>query len=343
MIAKSPFDLIFGDLFFEMQGVLPQTPVYVKLEGFNVGRSIKLKSALAIIEDFEQRGILHPQSKIIESSSGNFGLALSIVCSVKGYSFTCVSDPNINPYTHRLIETYGGQVIIVDQRDANGGYLNTRIDLIKRRLAEDRHLIWINQYANPLNKGAHSRWTAPEIHRAFPELDYLFIPAGTTGTLMGCAEYFREHSPKTKLIAVDTQGSVTFGHAAGARHIPGVGTSRRPELFDPHYIDDVVMVPEQETVLMCRRVLKHHGLLVGGSTGTALCGIEHYSAAIPVGATVVTISPDFGEHYVDTVYDDDWVLDHYPLLAEQIENTEHIPPSLAALFPPRSFAEGQVL
>jgi len=343
MITRSPLDLIFEDLFFEMQEILPQTSVYVKLEGFNVGRSIKLKSALSIIEDLEQRGLLHSKSKIIESSSGNFGLALSIICNIRGYCFTCVTDPNINSHTRRLIETYGGRVVIVDQRDVNGGYLNTRIELIKRWLAEDPYLIWINQYANPLNKGAHSRWTAPEIHRAFPNLDYLFISAGTTGTLMGCAEYFREQSPKTQLIAVDSKGSVTFGHAAGSRHIPGVGTSRRPELFDPCYIDDVVMVPEQETILMCRQVLKRHGLLVGGSTGTALCGIQHYSAAIPSGATVVTISPDFGEYYVDTVYDDSWVLDHYPMLAGQIKDAEHIPPSPAALFSSRSFAEEKVL
>lgn len=333
MIVRSPFELTFGDLFFEMPGILTQAPVYVKLEGFNVGRSIKLKPAMAIIADLEQRGMLHPHSKIVESSSGNFGLALSIVCGVKGYPFTCVSDPNISAQTRRLIETYGGNVVIVNQRDANGGYLHTRIALIKRWLAEDRDLVWINQYAHPVNKGAHTRWTAPEIHRAFPELDYLFIPAGTTGTLMGCAEYFRAQAPKTQIIAVDSEGSVTFGHPAGPRHIPGIGTSRRPELLDPGCLDDVVLVPEPQTVLMCRWVLRKHGLLVGGSTGTVLCGVQHYAASIPAGASVVAISPDFGESYADTVYDDAWTLARYPMLAEQLKAARRFPPVTAVQTP----------
>lgn len=170
---------MFGDVFYEMDDILPQTPIYVKLEGFHTGRSIKIKPALAIIEDLEQRGVLHPGSSIIESSSGNLGLALSIVCGVKGYAFTCVSDPNITMQTRRLIEVYGGQVVIVDQRDANGGYLNTRIELIQRCLAEDPDLVWINQYANPFNKNAHIQTTGPEILNAFPNLDHLFIAAGT--------------------------------------------------------------------------------------------------------------------------------------------------------------------
>ena len=157
MIAKSPLELTFGDVFYEMNGILSEAPVYVKLEGFHMGRSIKIKPAIAMIEDLEQRGLLQPESKLVESSSGNMGLALSIVCSAKGYDFTCVSDPNISEPTRNLIELHGGRVVIVDQRDSNRGFLNTRIELIERWLEEDPTLIWINQYANPLNKSrAHT-------------------------------------------------------------------------------------------------------------------------------------------------------------------------------------------
>jgi 2,3-diaminopropionate biosynthesis protein SbnA len=318
MIAKSPLELMFGDVFYEMSGILSEAPVYVKLEGFHIGRSIKIKPAIAMIEDLEQRGLLRPGSKLVESSSGNMGLALSIVCSAKGYDFTCVSDPNISEPTRNLIELHGGRVVIVDRRDSNGGFLNTRIELIKRWLEEDPTLIWLNQYANPLNKGAHTQSTGPEILNEFPQVDYLFIAAGTAGTVIGCAEFFDEHSPQTKVIAVDTVGSVTFGHEAGPRHIPGVGMSRKPELVDPSFLDDVLMIPEHETVLKCREVRRATGLVVGGSTGTVLCGVERYANRVRPGETAVAISPDFGDCYADTVYNDDWVLERFPMLADEL-------------------------
>ena len=319
MIFRSSLELRFSDVFFEMRDILPHAPVYVKLEGFNVGRSIKLKPALHIIEDLEKRGVLRPGSRVVESSSGNLGVALSIVCSVKGYPFTCISDPNINKQTRRLIEVNGGNLVIIDKRDANGGFLNTRIELIERMLAEDRDLVWINQYANPANKGAHAKMTAPEILRAFPDLDYLFIAAGSTGTLMGCTEFFRQREVQTQIIAVDSVGSVTFGHAAGPRYIPGAGTSRKPELLDICDVDEVLMIPEHETVLMCHRVRQAHGLLVGGSTGTVLCGVKRLADRIGPDAKVVAISPDFGDSYADTIYNEEWVLEHFPMLEDQLE------------------------
>jgi cysteine synthase A len=322
MIARSPLQLTFGDVFFELDGILSQGPVYLKLEGFHVGRSIKIKPAIAMIEDLERRGLLRPGSKLVESSSGNMGLALSIVCGAKGYEFTCVSDPAIQAPTRHLIEVYGGRVVIVDRRDENGGYLKTRIELIERWLEEDPDLIWINQYANPLNKGAHFRSTGPEILDQFPEVDYLFIAAGSTGTLMGCAEFFGEHSPRTTVVAVDTVGSVTFGHEPGPRYIPGVGTSRKPELADRGLFDDVAMIPEQDTVLMCRQVRRTSGLLVGGSTGTVLCGVQRYANRARPGEIAVAISPDLGDSYADTIYDDDWVLEHFPMLADRLHSSD---------------------
>jgi cysteine synthase A len=322
MIVNSSLELMFGDVFFEMRGILPHVPVYLKLEGFNVGRSIKMKAAINIIGDLEKRGILHSGSKVVESSSGNLGLALSIVCSIKGYAFTCVSDPNITEQTRRLIEVNGGKIVIVDQRDANGGFLNTRIDLIKHWLTEDPDLVWINQYANPANKEAHMQTTGPEILRHFPDLDYLFIAAGTTGTLMGCAEFFRQREARTQIIAVDTEGSVTFGHPAGPRYIPGVGTSRKPELVDTRYVDEVLMIPEQDTVLMCHWVRHSYGLLVGGSTGTVLCGVKRLQDRISNRAWVVAISPDFGDAYADTLYNHEWVLARFPMLDGQLDDLQ---------------------
>jgi cysteine synthase A len=312
MRVDSPLELVLGDLFLTVRGVLPETPVHVKMEGFNMAGSIKLKPAIEMIEDLERRGTLGPGRRVIESSSGNLGVALSLVCRVKGYPFVCVSDPNLTPTNRRLIEAYGGRVVIVEQRDANGGYLQSRIALIERWLARDPALVWTNQYANLANKAAHARWTAPEILRAFPTLDVLVVGAGTTGTLMGCAEYVRRNAPRVRIVAVDAEGSVTFGFPPRKRYIPGLGTSRRPELADATLVDDVVIVPEAETIAMCHWLLDRHGWLLGGSTGTVLAGVRRWARHIEAGSTVVTISADLGERYLDLVYDDDWLARHFP-------------------------------
>jgi cysteine synthase A len=307
MRVTSPLDLLLGDIFLKVSGVLPQTPVHLKLEGFNMAGSIKLKPAIHMVEELERQGVLKPGKKVIESSSGNLGVALSLVCSCKGYPFVCVSDPNITSDNKRLIEAYGGEVLIAEERDPNHGYLQGRLSLIARLMEQDPALVWTNQYASAANKGAHSRWTGPEILREFPDLDVLVIGAGTTGTLMGCAEYVREAAPRVRIFAVDAEGSVTFGHPPGKRHIPGLGTSRRPELADPSVIDEILLIPEVETVGMCHWLLQRHQWLLGGSTGTVLAGVRRLSPLIRECETVVAISPDLGERYLDTVYNDEWL------------------------------------
>jgi cysteine synthase A len=171
--------------------------------------------------------------------------------------------------------------------------------------------VWLNQYANPNNWKAHYRTTAPAIARQFPQLDVLFIGAGTTGTLMGCARFFREWHRRVQIVAVDSVGSVTFGGAPGRRLIPGLGTSIRPPLLDTFYVDDVVRVEEADTVRACHR-LARHGFLFGGSTGTVVSGatswlMEHGGRDL----TAVAIAPDLGERYLDTVYQTNWLEDLY--------------------------------
>jgi cysteine synthase A len=309
MIIASPLELQWNDLFYHLSG-FPHgtTDVYLKIEGYNIAGSVKLKPALQMIQAMEAQGILQPgKNKIIESSSGNLGVALSIVCHVKGYPFTCVTDPNITPHHEKQIRQYGGKIIKVTDKDANGGYLQTRITLIQDTVRADPSYVWTNQYANEANIQAHYEHTAPAIHREFPTLDYLFLGAGTTGTLGGCARYFQKHAPATKIIAVDSLGSVTFGGPPGKRHIPGLGTSRRPEIFSMENVHAVIMVPEIETIAMCYEMLETYGLWIGGSTGTVLCGVRRYQDNIEDHATVVALSPDLGERYVDTVYNPDWV------------------------------------
>jgi cysteine synthase A len=281
--------------------------LFLKIEALNPAGSIKMKAALGMVRDLEQRQLICADTNLIESSSGSLGVALSIICAERGYRFTCVVDPNTSTHNIRMMKTLGADVVMVEQRDANGGFLATRIAYIRQLTERDARYLWLNQYANPENPRSHARTTARAIFDSFEQVDYLFVGAGTTGTLMGCLQFFGQHSPSTKVIAVDSIGSVTFGQPAGPRHIPGLGTSRRPEIFNPGGIHALEMVAESDAVAMCRYLARSNGILAGGSTGTVLSALVNWRDRIPAQATVVAISPDFGERYLNTVYDDDWV------------------------------------
>jgi len=128
MIVESPLDLIFPDLFYRLQSFAGKHDVFLKLEGFNVTGSIKIKTAIGLIDDLERRGVSHPgKTVIVESSSGNLGLALSLVCAIKGYKFICVTDPNANRSTKKGMELYGASVVEVKDRDPAGGFLGSRL------------------------------------------------------------------------------------------------------------------------------------------------------------------------------------------------------------------------
>lgn len=314
MIVDSVADLAAPPIFMRLNGLLPHCPVYLKIEGLNVAGSIKLKTARQLVEDLERAGKLRPGCRVIESSSGNLGLAMAIVCLAKKYHFICVTDPNALPQTRRMIASFGAEVVVIEKRDPAGGYLQSRLDFIQRALAADPQLVWTNQYASPSNARAHYKTTAPEILQYFPQPHWVFLGAGTTGTSMGCGAYLREHAPKTRVVAVDSIGSVTFGGKAGARYLPGIGTSRRPELADESLVDQVTMVAEADAVTMCREVLRTHGLLLGASTGSVLAAIVANAGAIRAGDTVVAVSADLGDRYLDTLYDDSWIAARFQAL-----------------------------
>jgi N-(2-amino-2-carboxyethyl)-L-glutamate synthase len=314
LIADNTLELIFDKVFYRLDKFLPfKGNIFLKLEGLNPASSIKIKPAMRMIESLEEKGKISPDhNHIIESSSGNLGVALSLVCSLKGYKFTCVSDPNISSRNEQYIRLFGAELLIVKERDENGGFLKSRIDLIKKLVEEDRNVFWLNQYANSENKNAHYLNTALSIFESFSEIDYLFVGAGTTGTIMGCAEYIKNNRLKTKIVAVDPVGSVTFDFPANKRYIPGLGTSRKPELVDKSLLDDIILVKEEDTIIMCRRLLREKSLFVGGSTGTVLAGIDAYTSKLTTAKKIVAISPDFGDGYLDTIYDDQWVLERFP-------------------------------
>ncbi|HKO62036.1 MAG TPA: 2,3-diaminopropionate biosynthesis protein SbnA [Pyrinomonadaceae bacterium] len=310
MIIDSTLDLIFRDLFYRLPAFAGTHEVFLKLEGFSVTGSIKIKAAIELVEDLERRGIARPRETVlVESSSGNLGLALSLVCAIKGYQFICVTDPNATRSAIRGIELYGGKVIVVEDCDPANGYLGTRLKKIDEILRTNPSAVWLNQYANVANKNAHARQTGDEIAREFDRVDWIFVGTGTTGTLAGVSERLRSKFPKIKVVAVEPVGSVTFGGPSAKRSIPGIGTSVRPKLADLAQPDRIVEVSEARTVETCLSFVRDYHLLVGGSTGTVLAAVQQLSPEFRSDDTVVAISPDLGEKYLDTVYDPIWV-DH---------------------------------
>lgn len=286
-------------------------PLFLKCEGFNFAGSIKLKAATEMVEAAERSGTLKPDSVLVESSSGNLGVALSMIAASKGYRFLCVTDRRCNLTTRLMMEALGARVHIIEEPDPESGLVGARINYVRAVCAGDDRYLWLNQYSNPSNWMAHYRRTAPAIARQFPQLDVLFVGAGTTGTLMGCARYFRQWHRPVRIVAVDAVGSVTFGTAPGPRRIPGLGMSTCPPLLDQSYVDEVVHVEEADTIRACHRMARS-GFLFGGSTGTVVSGAARWLARHDTRKlTAVAISPDLGERYLDTLYQTNWLVDAY--------------------------------
>ncbi|MFD0969299.1 2,3-diaminopropionate biosynthesis protein SbnA [Plantactinospora endophytica] len=302
----NPQDFHQDDLYVDLAPLLGRN-LHLKCEGFNFAGSIKLKVAAEMVAQAERDGTLRPGSTIVESSSGNLGVALSIVAANRGYRFVCVTDTRCNLAAKLMMTALGGQVYTVTEPDPVSGLLGARLRYVRELCASSPQYVWLNQYANSGNWRAHYRHTAPSIVRRFGNLDVLFVGAGTTGTLMGCARYLRDTRQRAKVVAVDAVGSVTFGGVPAPRHIPGLGTSVRPPMLDERYVDDVLHVREADTVRMCR-TLAGHGFLFGGSTGTVVSGaLDWLAANDPQGRmTAVAIAPDLGERYLESIYQPGW-------------------------------------
>ncbi|MFF6780686.1 2,3-diaminopropionate biosynthesis protein SbnA [Streptomyces sp. NPDC012510] len=305
-VISTPYTFNEEDLYVDLRSITGRR-VFLKCEGFNFAGSIKLKPATEMVEAAERSGLLRPGSVLVESSSGNMGVALSMIAASKGYRFLCVTDSRCNLSTRLLMEALGARVHVVTEPSADGGLLRTRIDYIRALCALDDRYVWLSQYTNPGNWKAHYRRTAPAIARSFPGLDVLFVGAGTTGTLMGCARYFRHWHRPVRIVAVDTAGSVTFGGAPGRRMLPGLGMSVHPPLLDESVVDEAVHVEEADSIRACHR-LAERGFLFGGSTGTVVSGAMGWLARHDSpGLTAVAIAPDLGERYLETVYQANWV------------------------------------
>lgn len=308
-VAESVFECVGKTPVVALNRLFPEADVEViaKLELMNPGGSMKDRSARYIVECGLREGSIGPGSHLVESSSGNFGIALAIAARIHGLRFTCVLDPKAAPANVAILRHLGAEVDLVSEPDEMGGYLHTRIRRVREIVAGSRGAIWINQYANDRNWQAHYHGTGAELTRQLVHPpSYLFGAVSTTGSLLGCSRRLRESFPELRVIAVDAVGSVIFGGSPGRRDVPGIGASRVPELLAPAEIDDVVHVNDFETAVGCRDLLAAEGIFAGGSTGAVVAAIRRMLPGLPRPCRVVAVFPDRGDRYLDLVYDDDW-------------------------------------
>jgi cysteine synthase A len=283
--------------------------LFAKLEYANPVGSIKDRPAFWILKRAAERGEIGDDTTVIESSSGNFASALAAFTRLVGLRFIPVIDPNVSGTYEAFLRRLCPMVVKVEERDDTGGFLKTRLAMVKQLCATTPHAYWTNQYGNPDAVEAHYELTAGEICADFDSLDFVFIGVSTGGTIAGMSRRLKERYPNVRIIAVDTQGSVIFGDTPRKRHIPGVGSSIVPPLLSQARIDDVVLIPERETLAACQELLATHGLFAGGSSGTVFAAVKRYAtkmAGTTRPPTVLFVCADRGTPYLDTVYDAAW-------------------------------------
>ena len=297
-----------------LKRILPEIDfkLYGKFEALNPGGSSKDRAAISILERGLETGIIRSNTIVVESSSGNMGIGLAQACSYLGLQFICVVDAKTTSQNIGLLRAYGAEVEIVSTPDPQTGeFLLARIERVRSLLTSIENSFWPNQYANIHNALAHHRTMGEIVTALDGEVDYLFCAASTCGTLRGCADYVREHGLRTKIYVVDAVGSVIFGSPKSKRLIPGHGAAIVPGLYRPGLAARCIHVTDLDCVVGCRRLVRREAILAGGSSGGVLSAIDSVKDQILPNSICVAIFADRGERYLDTIYSDSWVNEHF--------------------------------
>lgn len=281
--------------------------VFAKLDLLQLSGSTKERTAYSLIESLLESGRLAAGGMIVESTSGNLGIALARQSVVRGINFVAVVDENANRSAIEIMRAYGANIDVVPT-PTDGNMLAARRARVQQLLSEHPGSVTTNQYGSPDNPDAHFTTTMPEFMEATDgRLDMLFVAASTTGTLLGCQRYLRQHHQDTTLVAVDAVGSVLFGGEAGRRRFPGLGAGIIPELALQAEPDLVCRIEEIDMVRGCRKLAKREGILAGASTGAIVAAMEQQLPGIKAGSRIGLLVHDSGVPYMHTVYNDDWV------------------------------------
>ena len=289
-----------------------RTEIFGKLEYLNPNGSIKDRTALAIIDDAMLKGYLHQGCSVVESSSGNMAIALAQICAYHGMTFTAVIDPKANRLNLKILQSYGANIEMVDQPLINGGWLGARVSRVKEMIRSNPDLHWTNQYQNQANRKAHFKTMEEIAIELNHQVDYIFVSTSTCGTLMGCHDYITDAKMNTRIVAVDAMGSAIFNSEPRERLIPGHGASTRSYLLDFDAVYDHILVSDGDCVRGCKMLMEEQTIFAGGSSGGVYLAATRYLKNLPSSTRSAMIFCDRGERYLDTVYNDEWVLSNIP-------------------------------
>lgn len=270
----------------------PKVEVYAKAEWFNPGGSVKDRAALAMIEAGERSGALSHDKTIIDSTSGNTGIAYSLVGAAKGYKVKLVMPANVSAERKALVLAYGAEIVYSDPLEGSDGAILKVRDLVAEH---PEAYFYPDQYSNPANVRAHYEGTAVEIlQQTGGHITHFVAGLGTTGTFVGTSRRLKEHDSSIHTIAVQPEDS--FHGLEGLKHIP---TAIVPKIWDPSVADEIWGCPTEPAYDLARAVARTEGLLVGHSSGAALWAARRIAETIESGV-IVTVFPDSGDRYIST-------------------------------------------
>ena len=281
----------------------------VKIESFNPAGSVKDRIALAMIEDAETKGILHPGATIIEPTSGNTGVGLAMVATIKGYHLMLTMPETMSIERRNLLKALGAEIVLTDGLAGMAGSIAKAQEL----RASIPGSIILQQFENPSNAQIHTLTTGEEIWTDTDgKVDVFVAGVGTGGTICGVARALKKHNPAVKVVAVEpTDSPVLSGGAPGAHKIQGIGAGFVPKNYNPAVVDEILQVTNDDAIRTGRELAQKEGLLVGISSGAAVSAATRL-ALLPEneGKTIVALLPDTGERYLSTLL---YAFDEYPL------------------------------
>ncbi len=302
-IASSVADLIGGTPLVKINRVVGdcQATILGKLESANPGNSVKDRIGLAMIEAAEKSGELVPgESTIVEPTSGNTGIALSLIAATKGYPCVIVMPDTMSPERRATMRAFGAKIVLTEGAKGMRGAVETATGIADSM----KHSYMPQQFRNPANPEVHCNTTAREIWEDTDgSVDAVVAGVGTGGTITGVARYIKPKKADFKAIAVEPEDSpVLSGGSPGPHKIQGIGAGFVPDVLETDTLDGVVTVSNDQAVAMARRLAAEEGLLCGISSGAnVFAAIEYGSRPENAGKTIVTIICDFGERYIQTI------------------------------------------